>query len=64
MLAGDLVLPFTAGGFLYIATVGVIPEILESGEGLTKMQQVKQGFTQLIACGVGIGLMFLISWNE
>ncbi|OZJ02906.1 hypothetical protein BZG36_04938, partial [Bifiguratus adelaidae] len=26
---GDLVIPFTAGGFLYIATVGVIPELLQ-----------------------------------
>lgn len=62
--AGDLTLPFTAGGFLYIATVGVIPEILESGQSLSKGAKVKQAFYQLIALTFGIGIMFIISWNE
>jgi zinc transporter 7 len=26
----NMILPFTAGGFIYIATVGVIPEILKN----------------------------------
>lgn len=60
----DLTLPFTAGGFLYIATVGVIPEIIEADEHLPKFQQVKKSLVNLVAMFVGIGLMFLISWNE
>lgn len=60
----DLTLPFTAGGFLYIATVGVIPEIIEADEDLPKFQQVKKSLVNLVAMFVGIGLMFLISWNE
>lgn len=61
---GDLTLPFTAGGFLYIATVGVIPEIIEADEGLPKFQQLKKALVNLAAMLFGIGLMFLISWNE
>lgn len=64
VVAGDLTLPFTAGGFLYIATVGVIPEILESGANMTGFQKVKQALCQLIALVIGIGIMFAISWNE
>ncbi|CAN6665432.1 zinc transporter Yke4p [Trichomonascus vanleenenianus] len=64
VMLGDLTLPFTAGGFLYIATVGVIPEILESGGDLTKTQQIANGFKQLAAMLTGIGIMFLISWTE
>ncbi|KAF5101785.1 hypothetical protein D0Z00_000647 [Geotrichum galactomycetum] len=64
VLAGDLVLPFTAGGFLYIGTVGVIPEILEADEDLSRFEQVKRSLINLMAMLVGIGLMFIISWNE
>ena len=28
---GDMLLPFTAGTFLYVGTVAVIPELLETG---------------------------------
>ncbi|ODV93207.1 hypothetical protein PACTADRAFT_18708 [Pachysolen tannophilus NRRL Y-2460] len=45
---GDLTLPFTAGGFLYIATVGVIPEVLELDEGTTRFQELKKFAGQLI----------------
>lgn len=60
---GDLVLPFTAGAFLYITTIGVIPEILASG-GLGRPQHIKQALTQLVACAVGFAIMFHISWDE
>ncbi|KAK9452746.1 ZIP zinc transporter-domain-containing protein [Dipodascopsis uninucleata] len=62
--AGDLVLPFTAGGFLYIATVGVIPEILETDSRLTKFAELKKGVWQACAMLLGAGMMFLISWTE
>lgn len=60
----DLTLPFTAGGFLYIATVGVIPEVLELSKGTTKVQELKNSTLQLICIFIGIGLMFAISWFE
>lgn len=64
---GDLALPFTAGSFLYIGTVGVVPELLEEdeeeqGQGIVK--KLTDFAMQLIAMFVGIGVMFVISWNE
>lgn len=60
--AADLTIPFTAGGFLYIATVGVIPEILELGSGTTRLQEARKGAAQFACTLVGLGLMFAISW--
>lgn len=51
------VLPFTAGGFIYIATVAVIPELLEN-------TRLWQSLLELVAMGVGIGLMVLITFIE
>ena len=51
------VLPFTAGGFIYIATVSVIPELLEN----TKLWQ---SLLEMVAMGVGIGMMVLITFIE
>lgn len=64
---GDLALPFTAGSFLYIGTVGVVPELLEEDEEdahLPLSQKLLAFAVQLIAMFVGIGVMFVISWNE
>jgi zinc transporter 7 len=61
---GDLTLPFTAGGFLYIATVGVIPEILELEKNNTRTTELLKGLGQLFFILIGISLMFLISWME
>jgi zinc transporter 7 len=50
LVASDLVeatqwvLPFTAGGFIYIATVSVIPELLED-------TTLWQSFKELVAMG-------------
>ena len=51
------ILPFTAGGFIYIATVTVIPELLEESK---LMQSVKE----IIALLVGVFLMILIALTE
>lgn len=59
MTWGDLIIPATAGGFLYIATVGVIPELLES-----KSNSKLQPFKELAAMIVGMALMACIAWNE
>ena len=51
------VLPFTAGGFIYIATVSVIPELLENSHF---WQSVGEVFALLL----GVGMMMAISWLE
>lgn len=54
----ETVLPFTAGGFLYIATVGVVPELLQGPKSVSALVQ------QLGCAGLGVCIMFLISWFE
>ncbi|XP_039259730.2 zinc transporter Slc39a7-like [Styela clava] len=51
------ILPFTAGGFIYIATVSVIPELLEEAKP-------KQSIKEILAMFVGIGMMVLIGFLE
>ncbi|KAL8697861.1 MAG: hypothetical protein Q9201_006885 [Fulgogasparrea decipioides] len=58
---GDLLLPFTAGTFLYVGTVAVIPELLETGPN--KGQELKKTITQFAAMAVGAGIMLAISWS-
>lgn len=53
--AASWVLPFTAGGFIYIATVSVIPELLE---GSTKLGQSIKEISALLA---GVFLMVVIA---
>jgi len=53
--ASSWVLPFTAGGFIYIATVSVIPELLEES---TKL---KQSLKEIAALLAGVGMMVLIA---
>lgn len=51
------ILPFTAGGFIYIATVSVIPELLTA----TKLwQSVKE----ILALLLGVYMMVLIADYE
>jgi zinc transporter 7 len=52
---GDMLLPFTAGTFLYVGTVAVIPELLETGKD--KKAEVKKTVTQFMAMAVGAGIM-------
>ncbi|XP_046398830.1 protein catecholamines up [Ischnura elegans] len=55
--ATSWILPFTAGGFIYIATVSVIPDILAD----TKFwQSVKE----IIALLVGVWMMVLVAYFE
>ena len=59
--AGDLatawILPFTAGGFIYIATVSVIPELLEDSK-------IGQSIKEIIALLSGIAMMVVIAKYE
>ncbi|CAM0137419.1 hypothetical protein VKS41_003221 [Umbelopsis sp. WA50703] len=59
---GDLVIPFTAGGFMYIATVGVIPELLEVSQNVKK--DFRQALSEFAAMIVGLAMMTFIAWNE
>jgi zinc transporter 7 len=52
---GDMLLPFTAGTFLYVGTVAVIPELLETGKN--KKAEVWKTITQFTAVAVGAGIM-------
>ncbi|KAF2397797.1 putative ZIP family metal cation transporter [Trichodelitschia bisporula] len=52
---GDLLLPFTAGTFLYVGTVAVIPEMLETGKD--KALEVRKTLTQFAAVAAGAGIM-------
>ncbi|MCJ1251554.1 hypothetical protein MMC30_008789 [Trapelia coarctata] len=54
---GDLLLPFTAGTFLYVGTVAVIPELLETSGNLRG--EVWKTTKQFIALTVGAGIMLL-----
>lgn len=54
---GDMLLPFTAGTFLYVGTVAVIPELLETGPN--KGQELRKTLMQFSAMFVGAGIMLL-----
>jgi len=51
------ILPFTAGGFIYIATVSVIPELLEDSK-------IGQSIKEILALLVGVYMMVLIAEYE
>ncbi|NXX86464.1 S39A7 protein, partial [Urocolius indicus] len=52
--AAGRVLPFTAGGFIYVGTVSVLPELLrEPGAG--------RALRQLLALLAGLAMMLLIA---
>lgn len=59
---GDMLLPFTAGTFLYVGTVAVIPELLETGPN--KSAELRKTLTQFAAIAVGAGIMLYISWHD
>jgi solute carrier family 39 (zinc transporter), member 7 len=58
---GDMLLPFTAGTFLYVGTVAVIPELLETGPD--KGKELRKTLTQFAAIFTGAGIMLAISWS-
>jgi len=55
----NTILPFTAGGFIYIACSSILPELLES-----KLNSWKQVLKEILALFLGIYLMIVISWFE
>merc|ERR1711944_204569 len=55
--SSSIILPFTAGGFIYIATVSVIPELLEGAS-------FRQSIMEVIALLLGVAMMVLITQFE
>lgn len=55
--ASSWILPFTAGGFIYVATVSVIPELLEA-------TSLGQSIKEIIALTIGVALMVVIAQYE
>lgn len=52
---GDMLLPFTAGTFLYVGTVGVVPEMLETGPN--RLKELRSTALQFLAMAAGAGIM-------
>ncbi|KAF4552663.1 ZIP Zinc transporter-like protein 1 [Elsinoe fawcettii] len=58
---GDMLLPFTAGTFLYVGTVSVVPELLEvTGSARSEVGKTVKQFAAMAA---GAGIMVAISWQ-
>ena len=55
---GDLVLPFTAGTFLYVG-FSAVPELLEVDEDKGRGAEVRRSLLQLMAMVAGFAIMFL-----
>lgn len=56
-IATSCILPFTAGGFIYIATVSIMPDLRES-------PSLKQSLKEIIALIAGIAMMVVIAFLE
>lgn len=54
--ANAWILPFTAGGFIYIATVHLIPQL--------KNSNFKQTIVELVCFVIGVSIMYMMSWLE
>ncbi|KAF8910557.1 ZIP zinc transporter-domain-containing protein [Gymnopilus junonius] len=54
----DLVIPFVAGGFLYIGAVAVLPTLL------AESKSAKQAMREFAAMAFGVVCMLLVAWNE
>ncbi|KAF8164005.1 ZIP-like iron-zinc transporter [Pholiota molesta] len=54
----ELVIPFVAGGFLYIGAVAVLPTLL------AESKSAKQAMREFAAMAFGVVCMLLVAWNE
>lgn len=55
--ASNWIFPFAAGGFIYVATVPIIPDLLRS----TKLEQAAKEIAALL---LGIGMMVCVAQFE
>ena len=63
-IAEQFILPFTAGGFLYIALGNIVPELLQGVKGRRTRHPVTQLAWEVGAMLVGMALMALIALYE
>jgi zinc transporter 7 len=56
-VASGCILPFTAGGFIYIATVTIIPELKENSN-------LVQSIKEIVALVIGVLMMVAIAYLE
>lgn len=54
--ANAWILPFTAGGFIYIATVHLIPQL--------KNSSFKETLVELVCFVIGVVIMYMMAWLE
>jgi len=57
LLPTNWIIPFTAGGFIYISTVNIIPELFNE-------TNIKQTILEIIAMVFGVFLMVIITFLE
>ncbi|AGO11680.1 AaceriADL096Wp [[Ashbya] aceris (nom. inval.)] len=57
----DLILPLTAGGFLYIGTVGVVPELLQTTYPDNPSKELLKTMLQVLAIFAGFSLMSVMA---
>ncbi|AAS51824.1 ADL096Wp [Eremothecium gossypii ATCC 10895] len=57
----DLILPLTAGGFLYIGTVGVVPELLHTTYPDNPSKELMKTMLQVVAIFAGFSLMSVMA---
>ncbi|KAF8813186.1 Zip-domain-containing protein [Phlegmacium glaucopus] len=68
----DLVIPFVAGGFLYIGAVAVLPTerassifiLFKRALLLAESKSGKQAMREFAAMAFGVLCMFMVAWNE
>jgi zinc transporter 7 len=54
----DLLLAFTSGGFVYIATIGALPKIVEEESSIVQL------IGEVLMFVAGVGLMVLVTFLE
>ena len=60
----ELLLSFTAGGFLYLATVNILPTIVHSSSNSSGSSNVVQTILELICFILGILMMVFVTFLE
>ena len=55
--SAGMLLNFTAGGFIYIGTVGVMPQLLTE-------TSISQTLKEVCAFGLGVGMMLIVMYYE
>ena len=63
-MASSWLLPFTAGGFLYIALVSILPGLLEIRDGGQERRKWSYYFAEILSVVIGVLIMALVTVVE